>query len=299
VSNGTSTSTGPDGSPTRGGASLAENAPEVGLCLPAAPANVALVRQALAGLADELGLEASRVADMKIAITEACTNAVVHAYETEGGRLEVTMTCETSRLVLSVRDYGRGMRHASGEREGPPLGFGLSLIASLADEFGIAGGRRGTEVRMAFALDGATDSPPLVVQLAACDPEPVEQIVLTLVPGNRGAAVLSRVVSLVAARSDFSIDRLSDVQIVSDAIAGGAPAQALDGALSVSIDEREDGFELGVGPLAPGGAQRLLSESVLPGLGYLLDRLADQVEIEPAEDPESGERLRVRIDARA
>ena len=67
------------GTPGPTGADDDALSPQVRLVMPALPANVALVRQALAGLTDELGVEPARAADMKIALTEACTNVVVHA----------------------------------------------------------------------------------------------------------------------------------------------------------------------------------------------------------------------------
>jgi anti-sigma regulatory factor (Ser/Thr protein kinase) len=267
--------------------------------LRAVPANVALVRQALAGLADNLGVDPARAADMKIAITEACTNAVVHAYADHDGPLEVTMRVEHERLVLAVRDCGPGLRPLPSDSDGPPLGFGLALIASLSDEFGIAGSRRGTEVRIAFDLDAAADAPPLVVQLAH-EVLPVHhEVSLVLAAGNHASAVLGRVVSLVAARADFSIDRLSDAQIVSDAIAGAAGSHAIDrsGDVRVAIDEHDEGFDLIVGPLADGGAQQLVRDTELPGLGCLLERLADELTVEPALD--GGEQLRARLGTRA
>lgn len=273
--------------------------PEVRFSLPAVPANVALVRQALAGFADSLGVEPARAADMKIAITEACTNAVVHAYENHDGPLDVAMSVEHDRLVLSIRDRGPGLRPLPSEGDGPPLGFGLALIASLSDEFGIAGGRHGTEVRMAFSLGGGDDAPPLAVWLSHDTAPPVRAVALTLAPGEHAAAVLGRVVSLVAARADFSIDRLSDAQIVSDAIAGAAGAHALDGggAVRVAIDEHERGFDLVIGPLASGGGQQLVRDTELPGLGCLLERLADELAVEPVAD--GGECLRARLASRA
>lgn len=267
--------------------------------LPAVPANVALVRQALAGLADSLRIDPARAADMKIAITEACTNAVVHAYENHDGPLDVTMSVEHDRLVLSVRDRGHGLRPLPSEGDGPPLGFGLALIASLSDEFGIAGGRHGTEVKIAFDLDLEEEAPPLLVQLSRDVVEPPQGVALTLAPGDHSAAVLGRVVSLVAARADFSIDRLSDAQIVSDAIAGAAGAHAFDGSgnAQIAIDEHEQGFDLVIGPLVPGGAQQLVRDTELPGLGCLLERLADALDVEAVA--EGGERLRARLASRA
>jgi anti-sigma regulatory factor (Ser/Thr protein kinase) len=267
--------------------------PEVRLLLPAQPANVALVRQALAGLTDELGVDPARAADMKIALTEACTNVVVHAYGDEPGPLEVTMAVEHGRLVLGVRDRGNGLHPLPGRDEGAPLGFGLALIASLSDELGLVGGQHGTEVRIAFGLAGGS-APPLAIQPSA-DPAPdCDGIVLHLRPPERSSPVLGRVVSLVAARADFSIDRLSDAQIVSDAIAGAAAGQLANGTLSVAIEEHESGFDLLVGSFAAGGAQRLVDDTQLPGLGSLLERLTDTLDVEEADAPEA-ERLRVRL----
>lgn len=267
--------------------------PEVRLLLPALPANVALVRQALAGLTDELGVEPVRAADMKIALTEACTNVVVHAYGDEPGPLEVTMAVEHGRLVLGVRDHGSGLHPLPGREEGSPLGFGLALIASLSDELGLVAGRHGTEVRIAFALSGGSP-PPLAIKPSA-EPMPAcDEIMVRLRPPERTSPVLGRVVSLVAARADFSIDRLSDAQIVSDAIAGAAAAHLADGALSVAIAEHEQGFDLLVGPFAAGGAQRLVDETELPGLGSLLERLTDALAVEQTGSSDE-EHLRVRL----
>jgi anti-sigma regulatory factor (Ser/Thr protein kinase) len=268
----------------------------VRLVVPALPANVALVRQALAGLTEELGVEAARAADMKIALTEACTNVVVHAYGDDPGPLEVAMDVEHGRLVLGVRDRGSGLHPLPGRDEGAPLGFGLALIASLSDELGLVGGRHGTEVRIAFALS-SSDAPPLAIQPSA-DPAPVaDDIVLELRPPERTSPVLGRVVSLVAARADFSIDRLSDAQIVSDAIAGAAATHLADGTLSVAIAEHERGFDLLVGSFAAGGARRLVEDTELPGLGSLLERLTDTIAVEQTGIPDD-ERLRIRLLAR-
>jgi serine/threonine-protein kinase RsbW len=298
VSDGASTSTPPDGASEPAHAGDPAH-PAVRLCLPALPENVPLVRQALAGLADELAVDSARASDMKIALTEACTNAVMHAYGDEVGPLEVTMETNHGRLELAVRDRGHGMRPLPSEREGPPLGFGLALIASLSDEFGIVGGRHGTEVRIAFFLNGATDAPPLLVQLPVADQPPSAGIVLSLAAGNHAGPVLGRVVSLVAARADFSIDRLSDAQIVSDAIAGAACAHTLDGTLHVGIEEHPSGFDLVVGPLVAGGGSSLVRDTQLPGLGGLLERLADRLDVEPSPGVEGGEQLRAGLELRS
>jgi len=284
------------GTPEPAGVSDDGARPVVRLALPALPANVALVRQALAGLTDELGVDPARAADMKIALTEACTNVVVHAYDAEPGPLEVSMEVERGRLVIGVRDRGSGLHPLPGRDESSPLGFGLALIASLSDELGLVAGRHGTEVRIAFSLaDG--DPPPLTIRPSAEPAPSPHEVVLHLRPPARTASVLGRVVSLVAARADFSIDRLSDAQIVSDAIAGAAPAHVANGTLSVAIEEHEEGFDLLVGLFAPGGAQLLVEDTELPGLGPLLERLTDALAVEQAGGAD-GEQLRVRLLAR-
>jgi hypothetical protein len=237
---------------------------------------------------------------MKVALTEACTNAVLHAYHGQDGMLEATMAVEHGRLVLTVSDRGHGLRPLPSTGEGPPLGFGLALIASLADEFGIAAGPHGTVVRIVFALPGTTEAaPPLVVQTVVEEPAWPAAIALVLGPGSHAAPVLGRVVSLLAARADFSIDRVSDAQIVGDAIAGSAGAHLLGDALQIAIEEDEDGFDLNVGPLASGGGQRLVRDTELPGIGGLLEHLTDALEIEQNPDSVEGhEWLRARLSAR-
>jgi serine/threonine-protein kinase RsbW len=140
-------------------------APDVRLTMPARPEGVAVVRQALAGMADALAFDATVLADMKMAVSEACTNVVVHAYEDSDGVLEVDMLADDRGLTIRVRDYGSGIQpHAKRSREAPALGLGLPLIAALTDSFELHGSSgQGTEVRMTFhyARDGdpAEDNP--------------------------------------------------------------------------------------------------------------------------------------------
>jgi serine/threonine-protein kinase RsbW len=132
--------------------------PDVRLTMPARPEGVAVVRQALTGMADALAFDATVLADMKMAVSEACTNVVVHAYEDSDGLLEVDMQADDRGLTIRVRDYGSGIQpHAQRSREVPALGLGLPLIAALTDAFELHGSSgQGTEVRMTFhyARDG-------------------------------------------------------------------------------------------------------------------------------------------------
>jgi serine/threonine-protein kinase RsbW len=134
-------------------------APDVRLTMPARAEGVAVVRQALAGMADALDFDAAVLADMKMAVSEACTNVVVHAYDDTDGVLEVDMSASDQGLTIRVRDHGSGIHpQVSRSREVPALGLGLPLIAALTDSFELHGSAgQGTEVRMTFAYARDTD----------------------------------------------------------------------------------------------------------------------------------------------
>jgi serine/threonine-protein kinase RsbW len=132
--------------------------PVVRLELPARPEGVGVVRQALVGVADGLAIDAAVLADAKMAVTEACTNAVVHAYEDDRGRLGVDMFADDRALTVVVRDAGTGIQPRANRTGTTALGLGLPLIAALSDAFEVRGGPGiGTEVRMTFAYEREVD----------------------------------------------------------------------------------------------------------------------------------------------
>ena len=132
--------------------------PEVRLSMPARAEGVGVVRQALSGVADALDFDEAIVADMKMAVTEACTNVVVHAYEADDGVLEVDMLTAEDALTIAVRDHGSGIHPRPSTRRTPALGLGLPLIAALSDAFELRGSTgEGTEVRMTFAYERESD----------------------------------------------------------------------------------------------------------------------------------------------
>jgi len=125
---------------------------DVQITLPARAENVAVVRHALGGLGEALELDPQILSDVKLAVTEACTNVVVHAYPEREGPMEIGATVDGPKLVVTVRDEGRGILPRA---DSPGLGLGLPLIATLTEslELGRSGDDR-TEVSMVFRLSG-------------------------------------------------------------------------------------------------------------------------------------------------
>ena len=104
---------------------------DVRLNLPARPENVAVVRHVLGAFAEALHLPIEVVQDMRLAVTEACTNVVRHAYDgSDPGALEIILRPRDDALDVIVSDHGRGIG-PSRDTGGP--GLGLPLIAALVD----------------------------------------------------------------------------------------------------------------------------------------------------------------------
>jgi len=130
--------------------------PDLELKLPARADNIAVVRHAFGGLAEALDVGEQALADIKLAVTEACTNVVIHAYDDdELGPLEVAAFIDDRMLTVAIRDSGRGIVPRT---DSPGLGLGLPLIATLAESLELGSGPADrTEVLMTFRLDGSDD----------------------------------------------------------------------------------------------------------------------------------------------
>jgi serine/threonine-protein kinase RsbW len=123
------------------------------LTIPADPRNVALVRRLVECVGDTLGMPDGVVEDVRLAVTEACTNVVRHAYEEGEGAIDVVVRSRAETLEVVISDEGRGMG-PSPDTRGP--GLGLPLISALADKVELRpGGHGGSRLAMTFPMGHA------------------------------------------------------------------------------------------------------------------------------------------------
>ena len=133
--------------------STAEGIRTIRLRLPARPEYIALARLALTGLAETRAFEPDVVADLKLALTEAVSNSVRHAYGADGGHVDVRYELAADRITIEVVDDGNGFDpdEAPGF-DGEELsegGLGIAIIRTIADELEIDShpGVRGSRLR--------------------------------------------------------------------------------------------------------------------------------------------------------
>jgi serine/threonine-protein kinase RsbW len=130
----------------------------VRLRIPARPEYIALSRLALSGLADIAALTDEDLADLKLALTEAVSNSVRHAYAGDSGFVSIAYELSARTLGIEVVDDGAGF---DPDRP-PPLegdelsegGLGIAIIRTIADEFEIQSrpGERGSRLRFVRRL---------------------------------------------------------------------------------------------------------------------------------------------------
>ena len=135
----------------------------VQLTFPAKADYLLLARLALAGLARGLPVDDEVLADLKLAVTEACGNSVRHAYSGGEGSVRVAFVFDDDRLEMIVEDQGAGIGVPLAEEpalEGDQAlegGMGMAIINAIVDELEVRDGAdgRGTVVRMTKYLTAA------------------------------------------------------------------------------------------------------------------------------------------------
>ena len=120
--------------------------------LPGTPLGVRRLRRDMAGVAADCGMDAEAIADVQLAVTEAATNAVMHAYADVAGELTVTAAARDGELAIVIGDSGPGLADRD---DSPGLGVGLSVIATVTERLRIISHPGGTEVHMTFRCPAA------------------------------------------------------------------------------------------------------------------------------------------------
>lgn len=122
------------------------------LTIPAKAEYIALGRLALTGIARLRPLTEEALGDLKLALTEACTNSVKHAYRENGGRVGITYELYADRLEVEVVDEGKGFPQNGTVTDGDGVGesgLGLAIIRAVADDVEL-GDREGGGASLRF-----------------------------------------------------------------------------------------------------------------------------------------------------
>jgi serine/threonine-protein kinase RsbW len=271
--------------------------PQLRLTVPAEAPNVALVRHAVAGIAESIGMDGPGIADLKTVVTEACMNAVVHAYPGVSGTIDIEVEPGVDAIVVRIADHGVGFQpRPDVESPGSSLRLGLSMIAALSSSFSISGRiGQGTIVEMAVPLRHPGAVPRIREEELEIEPAPAGVSITAsgteLLPG-----VLSRAVSAFAVRRDLTVDRISDAMLLAESVSDFAAVAFSGRRPSFALADGGGGIELTVGPLAAGGGKRLRSGLELPEEAGSIEKLADSVAVETRDD---GEYVAFRIEASA
>jgi serine/threonine-protein kinase RsbW len=140
---------------------MSEEGRSVRLTIPARAEYITLGRLALTAIAGVRPLSDETLHDLKLALTEACTNSVKHAYGEDGGSIDIVYELLSDRLAVEVGDAGAGFEPNGGRRGGADEdelleegGLGIEIIRALTDEVEIAkreGG--GSKLRFVKLLD--------------------------------------------------------------------------------------------------------------------------------------------------
>jgi serine/threonine-protein kinase RsbW len=140
---------------------LARQTPDLGgdgrsvkLRIPAKPEYITLVRLALSGLAHLRPLDDETLGDLKLAVTEACSNSVRHGYGSgQEGTVQISYELQPDRLVVEVVDDGPGFDPDRLRERGEDLsegGLGIAIIKAVADEFEAGERLEGGGARLRF-----------------------------------------------------------------------------------------------------------------------------------------------------
>jgi hypothetical protein len=194
--------------------------------------------------------------------------------------MEVEICAAGRSFDVFVRDHGVGLQRPTDEEQWI-VGIGLPVIEALVQQVEFAdtaGG--GTEVRMQFATPGARTLESPGGEFAG-HPEGTRAdggtAAVTIAPiAPLARTVLPRLLGVLAARADFSTDRISDALLLADALGAHASGSTSAGHLTVTVTIAPRNLHLTLGPLDAGRAQLLVTGSDVGGVGPVIEKLSDE-----------------------
>jgi anti-sigma regulatory factor (Ser/Thr protein kinase) len=230
--------------------SVIDNSARVRLELESRPESVALVRAVLTAFSDELGLEDELADDLRTAVSEACNNVVLHAYQDSIGPLAVSVAANQRRVEALIEDRGLGIRTVSVSDH--RMGVGLAVITALAASVHIESDPdAGTTVRMSFDLPGddADDCDEALDPLTLAPAFAMSgSVVAWIAPVALIPSVLGRLTRAIAATQHFTLDGAAAVAEVTSAIGDYAALASLEETIGFAATTATRRIELLVGP---------------------------------------------------
>lgn len=277
---------------------VALDSPSLSLELVSRPESLTLVRGMLGGLGELLTLDPELLDDVKTAVSEAANNVVMHAYGEGEGPLAVHLYLRPAGIGVLVRDQGSGLVASHRSHDDHHLGIGMPVIQALARRVEFRRALEGgTEVWMEFSAerDG---------QALYGSPEPASladdwidaqagEVKVSVSPVALLDGVLGRLARAAAAHARFSLDRFSDIYLVTDALAALARRMSARTRVGFCLDADARSLTIALGPLRPGTGDLLRSDDPAFGSGSPLALLSDELEVELEDD--GNQRLRVML----
>lgn len=272
---------------------VTSDSPTVSLRLESSPETLTLVRGMLGGVAELLALEPELLDDLKTAVSEAANNVVMHAYEGATGPLEVCLYAHEESLEVIVRDQGRGIPVLT-PSDDRLQGVGIPIMRALAQQTAFRPMQEGgTEVWLQFASQREGRPlfklPPAATKEDGWRERLHGDAIVSLSPVAFVGGVLGRLARAMAARARFSLDRFSDVYLVTDAVAAHATRAASAGRIAFGLSSDTRRLELTIGPFRS-GASAELAAGATDDVESALRLLSDELDVTSSED---GEQLRI------
>jgi serine/threonine-protein kinase RsbW len=257
--------------------------PTVRLELDSRPECLTLVRGALVGIGETLAFDPELLDDVKTAVSEACSNVVLHAYGGVVGPLAVQVAVGHDRVEAAVQDRGSGIHTVSSSDD--RMGVGLAVITALSAraEF-ISTPGVGTEVRMAFngpVADVPCAAKPLghaAIDGSGPDSALDGRVLISLSTPDLLGGVLGRVARGMAAAANFSVDRIQELSPLADRLASHACTATADPPLELMLSASNRRLDLAIGPFRSGSSA---------GLDTKLGALVAEIDVDRADESET------------